>query len=161
MSFLLICLICKIYSCWVVFSSLTKRFFFSLSYCILFCHVWLLSLGGLLFSNWDGGGGELGEWAFRSGEEWTARKLWPGCILFEMNLFLIKNQKMKNSNKVTYWHSGSGFKETALWRFKNVEDERGKNCIYSPVHPLQQEITLALIDVITQRSRLVDDIFRF
>ena len=35
-------------SYWVVLSTLKTRAF-SLSYCILFCHVWLLSLGGLLF----------------------------------------------------------------------------------------------------------------
>lgn len=36
---------------------------FTLSFCILFCHIWLLSLGGLLFS-------EAKERRTGSGEEW-------------------------------------------------------------------------------------------
>lgn len=57
--------------------------------------------------------------------------------------------------------SDSGFKEATTWRFKKIEDARGKKSIYSLVPPLQQENMLALINMITQRSGLVGDIFRF
>ena len=48
---------------------------FDLSYCIMFCPVWLLSLGCLVFSE-NGGRVDLGEKEEGSEEEWREEKLW-------------------------------------------------------------------------------------
>lgn len=56
----------------------------NLSYCVLVCHVWLLSLGGLFFfkeeTEW---GVDLGERGARSEnwEEWREEKLSSGFIV--------------------------------------------------------------------------------
>lgn len=51
--------------------------------CILFCHVWLMSLGDLLFScgRLDPGKSEGGE----RYEKWRERKLQLGCVYERIN----------------------------------------------------------------------------
>jgi hypothetical protein len=61
---------------WFALSSLYMRAF-ALSYCILFCRVWWLSLGGLLSS--EGKQKEVGLEERGSGgrsKEWREKKLW-------------------------------------------------------------------------------------
>lgn len=69
---------------------------FSLFYCVLFCPVWLLSLGSLLFSE-----GKQREWIWVRGmvvgswEKWSEVNcgLWSGCNI--KNIILIKKRKNK------------------------------------------------------------------
>lgn len=55
------CLLLGLFSsCWIALSCLNMKAF-AMSYCILFCSVWL-SLGGLLFLMGNRGGVVLGRW---------------------------------------------------------------------------------------------------
>jgi hypothetical protein len=78
-------------SCWVAFSSLNLR---GDDYCNLVCRVWLISVGGLPFSEekWRGSRGEMGEEAGRKGGR---RKLWLGCKINNNN----SNSSNNNNNR--------------------------------------------------------------
>jgi len=70
---------------------------FALSYCILFCHVWLLSPGGLLFSEVKqrrSGSREEGK-SWGRWEKCVEKKLWLACSVREKNLFSRKNNLKK------------------------------------------------------------------
>jgi hypothetical protein len=51
---------------------------FVLSYCVLFCHVWLLFPGDLSSSEGEGMGISGGEGLW---QEWREGSLWSGCIV--------------------------------------------------------------------------------
>ena len=69
------------FSCWVAMSGLSVKAF-ALT-CVLFCHVWLLSLGGLLLYEGRLRGSRSGEEERCVGSLGGEResKLWSGCIV--------------------------------------------------------------------------------
>lgn len=55
-------------------------------YCSLLCHVWMISLEGVLVSEGNGRGVDLGMRKVGGGrEEWREKKLSSRCVVYEKN----------------------------------------------------------------------------
>lgn len=83
---------------------------FGFPYCILFCWVWLLSLGSLLFSEGKLGRGvseQEGEVKL-SWKEWRERSHWSRCTVWEKNLFLIIEIKDRERGRGRGREEGEG-----------------------------------------------------
>lgn len=94
-------------SCWFAFSNLSLRMF-ALSYCLLFCPVWLFSPGGCssLKRKWRGSGPGLGERG-SDGDLGGQRvgKMPLRCIMRKENLFSIKKIWKRKKWVVLMWGS--------------------------------------------------------
>ena len=90
-------------STWLPYLSLIWQYVCAF-YCILLCHLWLISLGGLVLSEGKQKNAFWGKvrWEQGSWKKWREGKLWSGCNIWAKNFKNIQNTTFSHLSQFSW-----------------------------------------------------------